>query len=388
MAARAAPCYTSAPVPALSLALVGSLVLGPPPEPGATDDFALDWQAPASCPNAAWLDARIAALLAESPRAGARIEARARVESIEGRYEAALELRSGDDPPGLRELGDPDCAELAEGVALIIALAVDPELFAAPRDPSEGETGVGGEGEAHQRGDDEDGREGGRGLARHEAAHSLRLPVPEIEVVAAPTVSPAPTISLGAYALAGVGFATLPGASARVHAGMLVAGDHYRLEFGLSGWPPRAIVDARYQAWALELAGCGVPSVGIVEFPLCARIELGAMIGESLAPEGRRALAPWLAATPGVGLVVRPRATRTLLGLIVRADAILPLTRPAFATDEGSLLLRIDFGAQVLVGVELRVPARRREPTRAGSSRAMLGRASGGHPRAMPGRSP
>jgi hypothetical protein len=353
-------------VPALSLALL----LVSPPEPR----FELNWQAPEACPDAAHVEGRIAELLASSPSTGPTLHAHAEVEHADGRYQVELSLQAGEDPPGVRTLADPDCTELAEGVALIIALAVDPELLAGPPE-------------------DEPTVPDTRDVDRHEARHAFVRPRPRPEVdVVEPEPEPEPEpprLHLGAYALAGAGLNALPGASARLHAGMLATGDAWRVELGLSGWMPRRIAEARYQAWSVELAGCGVPRVGIVEFPLCARIEVGAMIGESLRPDGRRAAAPWLAAAPGVGMVVRPKATRGMLGVILRADAVLPLTRPAFATDEGSLLLRIDFGAQILAGLELRMPAARnvRKRTREPGRTSMLDRGGRGQMKTMPRRS-
>lgn len=343
-------------MPALSLAL---LLVGPPePSDATAARFELHWQAPEACPDATHVEARITELLASSPSTGPILEVHAEVEHSDGRFEAELSLRTDDDPPGIRILADPDCKELVEGVALIIALAVDPELLAGPSEDG-GETGMAGHGESTQR--DLDPIEGGRAVDRHEADHAAtRLPIPEVDVAPPPRPpAPEPSVHLGIYALAGAGLNALPGVSARLDGGLFATGDHWRIELGVSGWLPKRIADARYQAWSVELAGCGVPRIGIVEFPLCARIEVGAMIGESLRPDGRRAIAPWLAATPGVGVIVRPKATRGMLGLILRADAVLPLTRPAFATDEGSLLLRIDFGAQILAGLELRLPSRR-----------------------------
>jgi hypothetical protein len=357
-------------VPVLSLALVG--LLGSPPEPLPSEPrFVLDWQAPANCPARERVELRITELLAARTSAGPRLDARAHVEHARGSYRVELSLHSGDDPPGIRMLADPDCSELAEGVALIIALAVDPDLFAGPiAGPIE-----------------DDGSSSMRVLDDQEAAHEgnhadARPPAPEVvlAIPEAPAPEPPTLLHLGAYVLAGAGLNALPGATARLDTGLFATGDHWRIELGLSAWLPRRIADARYQAWAVELAGCGVPRVGIVEFPLCARIEVGAMIGESLGPEGRRAIGPWLAAAPGVGMVVRPKATRGMLGVILRADAVLPLTRPAFATDEGTLLVRVGFGAQILAGLELRLPASRRRP------RSVLGRASRGQLGMMPPR--
>jgi hypothetical protein len=372
-------------VPLASLALLG-LLLGPPSAEPAR--LQLDWQAPSQCPSSTHVEARVAALLGERVREGATIAARVQVRARGRRFEATLELRSGDDPPGRRTLADPDCSELAEGVALILALAVDPELALGPTLPDEPdddahETGIAGLGESHQR--ELALRVGELALRMHELPPREPSRPPHIDPPLAPA-RPTRSLAYGLALLGGAGMRALPDASVRMHAQLFVAGPHYRIEVGLASMLPRRIADARYEAWALELAGCGVPRVGVVELPLCARVELGAMRGESLGPLGRQALAPWLVATPGLGVIVRPRATRGFLGVIVRADAILPLTRPAFATDEGALLLRVGFGAQVLVGVELRIPLRERTRTRPGS-RAMLDDQPGGHPPAMPRRS-
>ncbi len=339
----------------LALSLVLLLGLRSDPEP-----FVLDWQAPASCPSAGEVEARIDELLAtRSPTR--TLVVHASLVQTEAGFTAELSLQAGDDPPGVRTLGDLDCRELAEGVALIVALAVDSELASAEPDGEATDSPPSAE-------------------VRTPGPEVIRDPEPEPEPV------PGRRLSLAGYALAGAGLRVLPSAAARLAAGVVVAGDPWRIELGLSAWLPRRIADARYQAWSVELAGCGVPRVGIVEFPVCARIEVGAMIGESLGPNGRRAAAPWLAATPGVGMIVRPKVSRGMLGLTVRADAVLPLTRPAFATDEGALLLRIDFGAQILAGLELRLPAsaRGRERTRGPKSSRVLGRPANGHWGMMP----
>ena len=126
-------------------------------------------------------------------------------------------MRSGDEALGVRTLRDRDCAELAEGVALILALAIDPELLAGPSEaPSDDEPseGVGGFGEFGQRELDAIAATS----EQHEAEHAEQAERAEAGELDEPSPSPTPpdsvaprrpAVHLGAYALAGVGVATL-----------------------------------------------------------------------------------------------------------------------------------------------------------------------------------
>jgi hypothetical protein len=99
---------------------------------GATAPVRLDWDAPKGCPSGPEVSASIARLVARSPRpAGAGLTARARV-SRHGKEDWRVRLVMADaETEGERELGAESCPALADAVALVVALAIDPELASA-----------------------------------------------------------------------------------------------------------------------------------------------------------------------------------------------------------------------------------------------------------------
>jgi hypothetical protein len=91
-----------------------------------------------SCPDQRWLEGNVTARLGYSPfTAGAPLTADTRFECGDGGCRADLELT---DPPAQtrrRTLTSADCRELAESLALTLALAIDPQhLTRAPPPPA------------------------------------------------------------------------------------------------------------------------------------------------------------------------------------------------------------------------------------------------------------
>lgn len=305
--------------------------------------YALSWDAPAQCPSVEQVRARVDELLVAAPAEGEAIDADVQVVASEAGFVARLRLRSGE-REGLRELGDPDCLELAEALALIVALAVDPELMSrepiADAEPEE----------------------------QPEPIEEQPDPIDEQPDPIGDAQPPEPpTTSLRGFGLAlrgGGAFAVIAPASARVQLSASSFGRLWRAELGVSTTIPQAIDIGRFSITTAELRGCFVPERRAVEFPLCLGVDAGAMTGVGRGGNGRRATAPWLAASPGVG--VSWVLLQDRLALDLRADALLPIVRPAFASDEGRLLLRAGFGAQVLAGLEVRF----------GGSSAVTGRRS------------
>lgn len=316
--------------------------------------YELSWDAPAQCPSVEQVRERVDELLVVAPAEGEAIAAEVQVVASEAGFVASLRLRSGEQE-GLRELGDPDCRELAEALALIIALAVDPELMS--REPIAAEEPEPVAEEPEPVADEQPDPVEEQPDPKEEAPDPIEDQPPE----------PPPTTSLRGFGLAlrgGAAFAVIAPASARVQLSASSFGRWWRAELGISTSIPQPIDIGRFSITAAELRGCFVPERRAVEFPLCVGVEAGAMTGVGTVGGGRRATAPWLAASPGVG--VSWVLLQDRLALDLRADALLPIVRPAFASDEGRLLLRAGFGAQVLAGLEVRF----------GGSSAVTGRRS------------
>ncbi len=95
---------------------------------------ALEWIAPAECPDSAYVERELARLLAGDPVAAER---RLRVRAEVGRADAGrwrVRIRtSGAGGTGDRSLDAESCRALADATALIVALAVDPARVAANR---------------------------------------------------------------------------------------------------------------------------------------------------------------------------------------------------------------------------------------------------------------
>lgn len=96
------------------------------PSPPA-GDYRLTWSAPEGCPDAATIEARIAALTEGRRKGEGTLEVQGEVRELEDRFALRLttSLRG---ITGTRELTTRTCAELGESVALVVAISLDPAL--------------------------------------------------------------------------------------------------------------------------------------------------------------------------------------------------------------------------------------------------------------------
>jgi hypothetical protein len=325
----AARCGCRVDSPAVIGGLLGAMLLT------GAERYELAWQAPGECPAVEQVRERIDELIAYAPEGGGEAilaEVEVRTDAEVG-YVASLQLRSGEDE-GRRELADVDCRELADAVALIIALAIDPELLS--REPEVPEEVPEEQPEEQPEEIDED-----------------EQPAPDLneDIPATPAIR-SRTLGFGLALRGGVGFAVVGPASGRLGLAASSFARWWRVELGGSLWIPQRVDIGRFSIASADLRGCFVPELRSVEFPVCGGVDLGAMIGVGSVAGGRRAIGPWLAATPGVGVSWVGLDDRLALG--VRIDAVLPLVRPGFASDEGRLIVRAGFGAQALAGIEVR----------------------------------
>jgi hypothetical protein len=110
-------------------------------------------------------------------------------------------------------------------------------------------------------------------------------------------------------------------------------------------------VGAEIQLGAAALRGCPVLKARRWEFPLCAGVELGAMVARGLGVEKaavQRSL--WAAATVGGAAAWQPVRA---IALWAQVDAVVPLVRPGFAVGGlGSLFRAPAAGVQGFFGLE------------------------------------
>jgi hypothetical protein len=280
----------------------------------AADRVALEWDAPAGCPAPEQVSRAIDTWL-DKPGAGSaavavRVEAQVR-RATEG-WELDLTLTA----PGGSEhqtLVAARCETLMQVVALKAALAVDPEAL-------------------------------------------LR----SVEPPAGPPASPVPTAVALRGAL-GAGLGTLPEASAFASLGGSVERPGWRLEIAGAAWLPQPArypelpaVGARFLLFSGMLRGCLLPSMGRVDFPVCAGAELGLLQGIGFGvSQVRTSSQLWAAA------VVGP-AVRWPLGSSLSAwlgiDAVIGIARPAFHMRNLEELYRPDaVAARAWAGFEVRL---------------------------------
>lgn len=313
-----------------------------------TGPVELEWRAPDGCARGEAVVAEVERLLAG--RTPARAAVRADV-SAEGAGVAATVVIAGAAPRVLRAGG---CEALAQAVAVVIAVAVDPGLADT--------------------------------LAPGPAAPELVPPPPEpvtpspdpasdavtsdaparvavTPTAAAPTAPPErrrPRVShaIGARAGALIGLSDLP--TAAIGLTYALARGLLRVEARAQvATPRRSTYDdardgpgVRVQALTLGALGCVSPGGATVRVPLCLGAEAGPMIGQGIGvanPQTRASL--WASGLLTAGLVGR---VHRRLDLLVGAELGVALRRPAFHVGEREALVRSrPFGVRVLVGFEV-----------------------------------
>jgi len=114
-------------------------------------------------------------------------------------------------------------------------------------------------------------------------------------------------------------------------------------------------VGGSFDLWALALRGCGTPSVGAVEFPLCAGVEMGAMRGQGTGVDRTRegsSLWAGLQLAPSVAWAPIPR-----LAVWASPEVVVALRRPRFHIDGlGHVFRAGPAGLRLLAGLEVRLP--------------------------------
>lgn len=315
----------------MRLALLATMLpLGSP----VSAAVSLDWDAPAGCPSAQEVRARLAPLVS----ADARGHAQARVHAGPDGYELVLAVTTRHGHME-RTLDGPTCESLAQATAVMVAVMVDPLDVATrhsvpPPDP-----------------------------VTTTPTTATRPPMPAAD--GGPPARPAavrdrrPTaIALGLTAGGSAGLLPRPHAFVRAWVGP----SWRRMEAHLIA-THRFAQPIRRPAGGgavirLSSAGVGVGPVvrrGPWSVRLAAELEAGVMIatGRDLDTT-RTALSPWLGAGLGSGVAWSPVPW---VGLRLAAGVTGSILRPSFALDDGSLLHETSLlGARAGLGVEFRLP--------------------------------
>lgn len=324
------------------LRLLLPLVLFAPTAPEPSLPVELAWTAPAGCPDGEALRSRVAELVA-GPGTHSSLRAEGRVTTGQrARWRLELALL-GPDLVDIRSIEAADCDALTGVAALLIAIALAPEV-AGDLVP---------------------------------AAELPAPPVlPEPPIVAAPPPTPAPVSPPTAPELpaprrsslrgalrigGGAEFGAIPRWSPSLVFAAALIGRGWRVELVAS----HAVNVARYAAlpevggrmtlWTGTARACGVPRWRRLELPVCGGLELGELRGVGQGVDDpARARGLWLAMQLAPGVAWAPRRW---LALSVGLELLIALRRPAFHVETLPELTRAAaVGLRPVVGVELRFP--------------------------------
>ena len=328
-------------LPSIGVLLVAWLafapaIVAPSDDERTIEGVTLAWSAPPGCPAAGDVLDRIAGLLGARQPGAPFVQLTATVTSVDGAY--ALQMRTETaSGTSTHTLGSPDCEALADGAALVAAVAADPlavdrSFDAAPIEPPS-------------------------------------VPPDEVVVTRSPPLTDPPRprgrlrlarFALRADGLLEYGMLPRPAFGPVVTVGLI--GPLWRVEVGAVVLTPRVhftdatrTVGAAFGSWGVRVRGCGVPVVAIVEFPLCAGFEGGQMTARPLGSssdnrDDRRGFGLF-AAGAAVGISPRP-----FIALLAGVDGIVALTRPRFDAGGAQLHQPQRAGVRASLGLELRVP--------------------------------
>ncbi|WP_434418126.1 hypothetical protein [Nannocystis pusilla] len=344
---------------------------------------ALTWSAPPGCPQSdevrAWLAGHLGAAADPAGYPGLTSQGVLEREGTGWRLRLVI-AREGS--RGEKTLRGRDCEELARSGALALAIAIEPALSGA-------QAGPGPEPEPGQvpappaaatvpepappaatvpAGPQVTPPAAEPGPARDDAPPESDIAPAPVEP-AEPLAPPRPRVPVGHALRLAVGLeaGVLPGVGAGLLGGYALRLPGVRVELTGSWWPGRrrayaepAGVGAAAQIGAAALRVCPTPRLrragktgaGLVELPLCAGVELGALVVRGSGFTGARTVRTlWAAAEVQPGVVWRFSRRTALWGSVA---LVVPITRDSFAIDPLPELFRIGaVGFRAAVGLEV-----------------------------------
>jgi hypothetical protein len=322
--------------------------------------FHLDYEAPAHCPTAAAFAAKIEGhtpLARQVPGADASRRFRAVFDTSQPAARGRLEIVDFDGTPSVREVEGRDCTEVADALALIAAIVIDPN--AQPASPST---------------ETNDAAAAAAASAAAAAAGTRPRPVTEVrmpQLIPAPQLVPRPKpepeplpLRLGLIFQAGavteqlapeLGLALVYGVEALLDRDELLAPalrvSLYRIR---SGEITTAFGKARFEWTAGRISGCPVFwSWENLGFRPCIIADFGSLVAEGYETiDGAKESVLWAA----LGAAGRAEAVflEDTLVLEIEAGALVPLGSQRFYFDPSLEVYQIGPGIYALGGIGFR----------------------------------
>ena len=312
----------------------------------------LEWDAPPACPDASFVRRRIETLVQGPLTVPRTVVAHGKIDTAEdGRFHLALKVRTGD-VADAREIDAVSCATLAEGFAVVVALAIAPPKSAAIEESPLEESPL------------------------EEPARGEKSPLPSSPVDAVtpspkespPSTRPSPSQKLpGRPSIElGVGGAVVWGPLPKPSAGVLASAgariDRFRVGIqGIVAFGQSPQFDRGASA-AIDMIEGGAFAAYMLPFDIfalgpCANIEATYVRVEGSGVRDPRASSTvW--ATPVLGGRFEARPGRWL-GVFARADLLFPIDAPriALGTTSGTAVLhspspvspRLTLGAEIIL---------------------------------------
>jgi hypothetical protein len=328
------------------VAWLGALAQPVVPAPPDPLELELVWHAPADCPSAAEIEARIRALLPGDPAGEGVLAVQGAVTTTADGVALVL-VSTFRGQTEHRELQARDCSELGEATAVLLAVALEPgraqEIRSTttiePTPPTIPSPRV--------------------GAIETPVAASEDAPGPSIaaRTDAAPRRRPRARAPFGwALRLAGgIEAGAVPPPTGALQGAAVLEWPRARLEMHGVWLVPREKRDrqgrgATYQLGAAGLRGCGRLFVRAVEFPLCVGAEAGVVRARTRGLPDRVEHAPWIGALASVGVA---RAWGPI-GIWSAAEAVGRVVGAEFKIGEDTALGQFPVTVRVLVGIEAR----------------------------------
>ncbi len=298
-----------------------ALGLGPAP-PGERVD--LRWTGPPDCP-ASVFHAALARYLGPTDPAAPLFRVRAEVRAEGGRWHLDLDAADVADTAGTRRLTADRCEVVVDAAAFVVAQAMGDTIPPPPELPPVTDE--------HPPAPDPEPPSAAPeppSVAPEPVAPELAEPS-DAPPPATPPLPSRPRLRAALRLRGGLSGVALPGVTAAFGLVAGLVGPRWRVELTSLGRLPvrKAAADpaigGRLAMWAVGARGCGVPGVQRLEFPLCAGLEVGQVLGRSdgLTPEGR-ARSVWAAVTAGSGLAWAPLPW---LAVMLEAEVAVALVR-------------------------------------------------------------